>query len=31
VDGLNTTQVREWGKAQGIEVKIAAGCPSTWQ
>jgi hypothetical protein len=24
--GLDTTEVREWARAQGIEVKIAAGC-----
>jgi hypothetical protein len=24
---LNTTEIREWARAQGIDVKTAAGCP----
>jgi len=28
--GMNTTEIREWARAQGIEVKTAAGCPLTW-
>jgi hypothetical protein len=27
--GLDTTEVREWARAQGIEVKTAAGYPPT--
>ncbi len=27
--GLNTTEVREWARAQGIEERTAAGCPLT--
>jgi hypothetical protein len=28
--GLNTAEVREWAKAQGIEVKDRGGCPPKW-
>ena len=28
--GLNTTEVREWVKAQGIEVKDRGRVPATW-
>jgi hypothetical protein len=28
--GLNTTEVREWAKAQGIEVKTAGEYPLNW-
>jgi len=30
VGGLNTTEVREWAKAQGIEVKDRGRIPADW-